>query len=410
MFGAPWIAVDPEDPSTVFMPSSWGSIMRLQVDVKTKTWKVRSIHHQANLADGLVQGHNNAVIMRAIRHDGTLYLVNCGSPFAMLRVDDSTNNLVPVMCADFHMSHDAHLKHGPVRAWAGENQDSYVWTDGNGDGRPQREEVQFFPGGPWVGLTEWDAGGLCSAGPEGAFQRWPITGWNAVKAPILANFPLGKPLLPLPARVTAIEPRWGSYVTKDPQPNSGWYAAINNAMPDWGTSKDSFVIAYNADGTQRWITGGKTIGTPQAHLAPGDIGCFRRIAGLTHGCVVLNDFMEGAWPLTSYVWDHDGLWVGGVMDEIERKAAPVWRYGAGAEALGTTLVNDPKTGDVLLYWHGYNDVRIGKVTGWDGWVRSAGSVKLTAVAPSSVPSPYRDQTRHRLRADVGILGSRPPNG
>jgi hypothetical protein len=79
------------------------------------------------------------------------------------------------------------------------------------------------------------------------------------------------------------------------------------------------------------------------------------------------------------------LWVGGVMDEIDRKAAPVWRYGAGGESLGTTLVNDPKTGDVLLYWHGLNDLRIGKVTGWQGWERKSGKVELVAAAAAKQP-------------------------
>ena len=203
-------------------------------------------------------------------------------------------------------------------------------------------------------------------------------------APLLGDFPAGKPLLELPARAKNIEGRWGSYIAPDPK--SGWYVAINASMTDWGRSTDSFLIAYNADGARRWIAGGKTIGSPQSQIAPGDIGCFRRIAGTTHDCVVINDFMEGAWPLTSYVWDRDGLWVGGVMDEIDRKAAPVWRYGAGAESLGTTLVNDPKTGDVLLYWHGYNDVRIGRVTGWEGWVRKAGRVKLAASAVATSPT------------------------
>ena len=34
---APWMAVDPENPGTVFMPSSWNSIMRLAVDLEKKT-------------------------------------------------------------------------------------------------------------------------------------------------------------------------------------------------------------------------------------------------------------------------------------------------------------------------------------------------------------------------------------
>jgi len=378
---APWIAVDPENPGTVFMPSSWNSIMRLAVDLKNKTWKVRAVYQLDRMADGMLQGHDNALLYRAFRRDGKLFIAKCSFTPVIFRVDDDGDRLTPVMVADLHMSHGANVKRGPIKEWAEKGSDGYVWTDANGDGRAQRGEVQYSAAGPWPCLPEWDASGMYAV--ANGVMRWPITGINAAGAPVLGEFPAGKTLLKLPPRVKSTEPRWASYITADPQ--GGWYVAINDSMSDWGHSSNSFVVAYNADGNQRWITQGKTIGTPQSQLAPGEIGCFRRIAGTTHGCVVINDFMEGAWPLTSYVWDRDGLWVGGVMDEIDRQAAPVWRYGAGGESLGTTLVNDPKTGDVLLYWHGYNDVRIGKVTGWEGWVRKTGKVKLAAAAAAKQP-------------------------
>jgi len=381
---APWIAVDPEDPGTVFMPSSWSSIMRLAVDLKNKTWKVRAVHHLDRMADGMLPGHDNARLYRAFRRDGNLYLASCSSTPVVFRVGDSGDRLTPVTLADLHMSHCAHMKRGPIKEWAEAGKDSYRWSDADGDGRAQRGEVQYFGAGPWTCLPEWDAAGMYAVVGT-SVQYWPIIGANSAGAPLLGEFPAGKPMLKLPPRVKSIEGRWSSYITAD-HGNGGWYVAINDSMKDWGHSTDSFVIACNADGTQRWIAGGKTIGTPQSHLAPGDIGCFRRIAGTTHGCVVINDFMERAWPLTSYVWDRDGLWVGCVMDEIDRQAAPVWRYGAGAESLGTTLVNDPGTGDVLLYWHGLNDIRIGRVTGWEGWLRKAGKVRLIAAARATPPA------------------------
>ncbi len=380
---APWIAVDPEDPGTVFMPSSWNSIMRLAVDLEKKTWQVRAVYHLDRMADGMLPGHGNALVYRAFRRDRKLYLASCSSASVIFRVDDAADRLAPVMTADLHMSHDANSKRGPIKEWAEAGKDSYVWADADGDGRAQRGEVQYFGAGPWTCLPEWDAAGMYAV-VGNAVRCWPIAGVNAAGVPLLGDFPAGKAMLELPARATKIEGRWGSYITADCE-NGGWYVAINASMTDWGRSTDSFLIAYNADGSQRWIAGGNTIGTPQSQIAPGDIGCFRRIAGTTHGCVMINDFMEGHWPLTSYVWDRDGLWVGGVMDEIDRLSAPVWRYGAGAESLGTTLVNDPKTGDVLLYWHGYNDVRIGRITGWEGWVRKAGKVKLAAAAPATPP-------------------------
>jgi hypothetical protein len=379
---APWIAVDPENPGTVFMPSGWNSIMRLAVDLEKKTWRVRAVYQLDQMADGMLQGQDNALVYRAFRRDGKLFIASASSRAQVFRVQDDGDRLVPATVIDLHMSHGANSKRGPIKEWAEAGADGYVWTDANGDGRAQRDEVTYSKAGPWTCLPEWDASGMYAV--SDGFMRWPITGLNSAGSPVLGEFPAGKTLLKLPPRVKHTEPRWASYITADPK-NGGWYVAINDSMKDWGHSTDSFLIAYNADGTQRWITPGKTGGTPQSHIAPGDIGCFRRIAGTTHDCVVINDFMEGPWPLTSYVWDREGLWVGGVMDEIDRKAAPVWRYGAGGESLGTTLVNDPKTGDVLLYWHGLNDLRIGKVTGWQGWERKSGKVELVAAAAAKQP-------------------------
>jgi len=384
---APWIAVDPEDPRTVFMPTSWGAIMRLEVDYGRKTWRIRSVHHTGAMGAGLVRGHDNALLYRAFRHEGKLYLARCHWPWTVFRVDDAGDQLVPAVVAMPQMRHYWDQQADLVREWAADGHSSFVWTDANGDGRPQREEVAFFErDGGWPGLAEWQADGIYAVRDK-AVHRWQITGWNAVGAPLLGDYPVGAPFLELPPRALAgrgIEGRWGSYIARDSKTGT-WYVAINASMTDWGRTTDSFLIAYDSDGSRRWTAGGRTIGSPQSHLAPGEIGCFRRIAGCTHDCVVVNDFHEGEWPLTSYVWDRDGLWVGGVMDEIDRRAAPVWRYGAGGEALGTVLVDDPRTGDTLLFWHGYNDVRVGRVTGWDGWMRSAGTVRLTAAAPPAAP-------------------------
>lgn len=381
---APWVAVDPENPSTVFMPSSWNSIMRLEVDLPNKTWQVRAVYHIDNMANGMLPRHTNAELYRAFRRDGNLYLARNQWPWAVYRVDDTDDQLVPVMVAMPQMRHYFSTQPALVREWAAPDDQGYIWTDTSGDGRPQREEVRFFKkGGFWSALPEWNAMGVYAIVGR-TIQRWMIADTATSGVLTLSDFPASQPMLELPPHAERITSRWGSYMTADPK-NGGWYVAINSDMPTWGQSKDSFLIAYNADGSQRWLAGGKTIGTPQSHLAPGEIGCFRRIAGTTHDCVVVNDFKEGAWPLTSYVWDRDGLWVGGVMDEIDRQVAPVWRYGAGGEALGTTLVNDPTTGDVLLYWHGFNDVRIGKVTGWKGWVRKSGQVNLAAAAPATSP-------------------------
>jgi hypothetical protein len=36
-------------------------------------------------------------------------------------------------------------------------------------------------------------------------------------------------------------------------------------------------------------------------------------------------------------------------------------------------------------YDGYNDVRIGRVTGWDGWVRDSGKIQLSGTTPAFTP-------------------------
>jgi hypothetical protein len=236
------------------------------------------------MADGMLQGHDNARLYRAFRREGKLFIA--GSNAQIFRVDDDGDRLTPV--TGFHLQARHYEKHlrGPLKEWMEQGKQSYLWIDADGDGRAQRGEVQYSGAGPWICLPHWDANGMYAVVGK-AVQHWPITSVNSAGSPVLGEFPAGKTLLKLPPRVKSIEPRWASYITADPQ--GGWYVAINDSMKNWGHSSDSFLIAYNADGTQRWITPGKTGGTPQSHLAPGEIGCFRRIAGTTHGFRILGN-------------------------------------------------------------------------------------------------------------------------
>ena len=181
---------------------------------------MRAVYQFDRMADGMLKGQANALLYRAFRRDGKLFIAKCSSNPVIFRVDD------------------------------------------DGDGRAQRGEVEYSGAGPWTCLPYWDANGMYAVVGK-AEQHWPITSDNSVGSPVLGDFLAGKPMLALPPRVKkGISDRWGSYITADPV-SGGWYLAINDTMTDWGRSTDSFLVAYNADGTRRWITGGKKWATPR---------------------------------------------------------------------------------------------------------------------------------------------------
>jgi hypothetical protein len=94
-------------------------------------------------------------------------------------------------------------------------------------------------------------------------------------------------------------------------------------MPTWGKSLDSFLVQWDAEGKVRWTVG--KLGQDPGRIA----SPFRRIAGMTHGCVVLTGFSY-EWPTdgmtATYVWDRDGLWVGGLFDTPDLQAAAEHLY------------------------------------------------------------------------------------
>lgn len=378
---APFLMVEPDNPSVVWMASHWDSMMRLVIDYKTKTWKVHSTYRYGYLANGLVGGHGNASLWDVRKVNGATYLMRRQS-VCVLKVDEKNWRLLPATIGGTHIRHYWNAQPQLIKDWAGPKDDSYLWVDGNGDGQPQREEMTFSPnGGPWGALPSLDEAMnyyfVVNGTPVTVFRN-AVTGWNAAGAPLYADFPTGRAFRELPARANSIEGRWASYFYLDPA-SKAFYAAINNKMPGFGQSSDSFLTKWDEQGKAQWEVG-KTIGSAATYVPPGQIGTFRRIAGKTHGCLVLTDFMEGPDPATTYVWDDDGLWVGGIMDAIDTTVTPRWRYGLGAETLSSLLYTDPKTGEVLFFSHGVNDGRVYRITGWDGWERQAGTVILAQPA------------------------------
>ncbi|HYO69448.1 MAG TPA: PA14 domain-containing protein, partial [Archangium sp.] len=379
---APWALPDPEDPSTVWMASQWDWMMKLKLDFATRTWRVVATYRYDHLASGLVGEHYHSAIWGIARRNGVTYLIKQRNR-AIIKVDEVNQKLMPVSWGGNVSLSNLGAAPDVLEPWLLPTTRSALWTDQNGDGLPQQSEVVLYT---TTGAQPWhsvNAGFDFYYYENQGVRRVKAGTFNVWGAPSYPSFPDGDLAFPTPSRVTQIEDRWGSYFARDEQ--TGEVFGAFNDRAGFGTSEDSFVGKWKADGTPAWLVGGPTLGHESAFVPPGAIGTFRRIAGVVDGSVVLTDFYEGPRPATTYVWDRDGLWVGGVLDNPDTSVAPGWMYGLGAETLASTIVKHPVTGEVYLLGTSINEVRVYRITGWDGWVRMQGDVQLGASPGTSTP-------------------------
>jgi hypothetical protein len=103
----------------------------------------------------------------------------------------------------------------------------------------------------------------------------------------------------------------------------------------------------------------------------------RGLVGLTHGCVVWGDASDEEIARPS-VWTEDGLFV----DELLRVPidnVPKIKHGEdNANEYPTGhLYTDPKTGETFFYaLNSGGGSPIYRITGWEGWHRASGTIKL----------------------------------
>lgn len=389
---APWIAPEPDNPSYVWIASHWGDMIRAKVDYTNRSWSVDSIYQYKGLANGLIWNHMGAEDFQARLHNGTLYLCRAGTQPCVIKVDRTNRKLIPVVVSIGSFWHDGSMLPAWINGLGNGNQ-SFLWTDANGDGQPlnangslQPGELTVFPGSsayttnssPDPNLNWLTAGGS---------RKFSVTSWNSVGAPVYGTFPDGEPGITFPPRfdtTTGYDDRWSDYVFGDDQGNI--WGGYNSNVNGWGTSSDGFVARYNPNGTLAWQSG-------RMNGLPGSTGTLRHIYGIVnnganYNCLVVGRFSnewqtDGITPI--YVYDQDGLYAGQVIGKPLNTNVPTWRYGLGGEALAGTVVKD-SAGNVDFFANWINENRVYRITGWNGWQRASGTITVSAgyTAPASL--------------------------
>lgn len=374
---SPWtsyISPDPGDPSVVWYVAADRRVVRAKVDYATRAWKVEATYSWAG-HDALLNGDSFYNGFRVRTRNGVTYLTGEDN-VSVMRVDSASNTLRPCASADWSKTD------------ANGVQSSYTWADADGDGVADASEYRWFTGfnrPGWVrGYFRSDTNMNFVGYSETDKNIWrvDVTGWTAAGCPIFRDLPQVD-AAPYGESVAGVNALAKAFIS--PQTDGSVYGMLNVDLQDWGKPTGTRAVKWGSDGKVRWAHDNMVPSpnfpccnhTDDVPPPPGKVYAFRQIVGVTNGSVIANDY-DGGWEghpnAITYAWDRDGLWIGGLFENVDTTVAPRELYTLSSDNRGGDLWTDPTTGDVYLFGSWDADYRIYKITGWNNWVRKSGVV------------------------------------
>ena len=159
-----YAAVDPDDPSIVWLDSQWGSIIQAKVNYEARTWKVLATYFFGGIGGGTIPMKGNAPGGWMVRrHKGRTYLVRGqGLPRVML-VDEPGKRLIPLAACDTNITHYWDYTPKVVQDLLGNRQAkwrTFTWCDRSNDGMPQADEIALGLFSNWEGWGQYVDGDL----------------------------------------------------------------------------------------------------------------------------------------------------------------------------------------------------------------------------------------------------------
>jgi hypothetical protein len=381
--GQPWAShatFDPDDPSVMWVSSARSRdqltryAMRINLDYAHATWSVHSTYKYFSPDNPYMHDSLNETglfhVYKPAAASGAKYFVIEGWP-TIQKIDED------------------HWALDPVTAVA-PGSPGYQWNAG------QRTNV----GGTWpttLQIPHVDANldfyFVDTTALPYLVRRYPVDWTLGGGVPHYGSLPAGDAVATVSDRFSAFpsDARFGALLFHDVATDY-LYATFNTAMADIPLFGDAFAQQWR-NGQSSWAVGelGPASTTFAGNLSyqPTDPGLIywtlRGISGVTHGCLVATDY-DGGWngePAHTYVWDRDGLFVGGILDNPDLGGGvQPFMYQCSGEFAHSALYT-AANGDVYFAGTWENDARIYKVTGWDDWVRLSGTFVVGSTDPSN---------------------------
>jgi hypothetical protein len=274
------------------------------------------------------------------------------------------------------------------------------WTDANGDGQVQNNEITNYNSG-YEGADAADgrdfnigpdlswylSAGLYDKTSGAVMKKIPVISWNS-----------GIPVYASPTQVTNfttypgdIRDRKqhamrfnGGYIYEILQHN--WTQGVDPS--GWGNTGPARVLKWDMNGKLIW-----DLKPPHSvldiynqracKLQAGEVGTIGdgSCNDVVKNCMVVPG-KDGAWNGNCagvvHCWDKDGLWVDNLLSKgdlsvVSNFPVPLQMYEMGSEPW-TLAVREKDANTVYLYGTWENHIRIWEISGWSGWIRCSGKV------------------------------------
>lgn len=437
-------APDPGNPNWVWLDSHWGWVMQCEVDWAKRTWKPRACYRWGgDTSPHLVSRYKMAmphwVLRRDMDGDGkTEVYLRSGSHTALLqKVDEQAGRLRPVALLSLLIGDDRWgwnkvpaeqlpapfmdairlLKEDPMNPGVRSKHRGFAWADANGDFDFQPEEFRLFTSAvEHMGMNLW---------MDEALNVYAMRGWDTMKKPIWVKYPVqgytkaGAPIWDWTKFVDGPVTPYASLQALQTDAQGGVYAVGMGGAGDGYVAKGTYgeghafawpanqtdsnaVMKFDAQGNLLWKSG---FHAPRRPNLPAQLHYPIRIAGMVKGCIGVCDKI--AQPVV--FWTEEGLYAGSLFDRRAADGLPDavyswWTTDPSARSFQAqspfqydmleggsllTLAN----GDVIYVGAGWNNCPAYRITGWDGFVRQTGAVKVAAAPPPA------------SAAGTGLLGS-----
>ncbi len=402
-------AVDPDNPNRIYGITGEGFVTVYDVNFDTGEWSIEECYLPGRLGDSL---YPFASSYKAVRKNGELFLYHRVVP-GVIKLDPKTGKTIPVAIAGRVLNRGR-----TFFQFAGSGQDGYPrpwvqaaihhgykdlkkapklysWADTDSDGEFDPEEFRFYPDqkesisfhnpGDFTADGDYIASGkinrvqICLRLPVKRWEgknkvapRWDWDQLEGVGEAFADNRGYGSPrgLSVGPDGSIAVAYQAGLMIRDHGQyEGGGWPEAA---------LKGSRVLKFDSKFNPRFASGRQSKRSREANS-----GVLYYPMQTTFGpnnSVVVNDQTKQA----AQVWSHDGLYVGGFLDNRAQDGLDNRFYQVhGDDNQGATVIT-AKNGKT--YWlqpyQGHN--RVFEISGWKNWQRQTGELKIktTPSAPS----------------------------
>ena len=366
------VCPEPGDPRHVWFRSNAdkAGLVRCEVDAINKSWKVVEIYQDVFAKNSYASAPG---VPYLFAHDGRIYIHGGGvGPGGIsLSIYDPVKKTLR-----------------PCNASGKKINKTFLWNDLNDDGLASDDEIEWLKrseiGGAMnpADLTVITTPHATGYQPGHSFTPSRITP-GGTPVYVAADAKEQKPWIENSRKSHPFDFRQGA--------DGSWYGcfAESTSNPLEGTENHG-PWYYNScsaiDRLVKWDKDWKPLWSVGRHSSDNDhetgtSSMGRGLVGLAHGCVVWGDASDEEMVRPT-VWTEDGLYV----DELLRVPVDYMPKSIHGENNSNEypmghIQMDPKTGETFFYaMNSGGGAPIYRITGWNGWQRAEGTVKLSKLA------------------------------